>query len=158
MSDFYFFVGVSGSGKSTYRKQFPSAVIICPDDIRRELTGSVSDQSKNAVVFDIAYKRLDKAMQYQESEIIFDSTGLHTPGRIKAVSIARQYGYDTHVVVFIDSQDLDLCRSRVRKDIMNKVDRSDVPDHVMQRQHSAFCTEVAKLDNEDWDTIEYFPN
>ena len=41
-------IGISGSGKSRlYNLNYQDYVKICPDDIRKELTGSISDQSKN---------------------------------------------------------------------------------------------------------------
>lgn len=39
-------VGPSGSGKSTWAKTQEDFKIICPDKIRKQLTGDISDQSK----------------------------------------------------------------------------------------------------------------
>ena len=50
-------IGVSGSGKSTWIKNNKSkwnkTVVISPDEIRKELTGNISDQSKNKEVFEL---------------------------------------------------------------------------------------------------------
>ena len=39
-------VGTSGSGKSTFGNKLENTTVICPDDIRKELTGDRSKSSK----------------------------------------------------------------------------------------------------------------
>src|SRR5690606_16036696 len=75
-------VGISGSGKSTWIKSQtdPNTIVISPDDIRRELTGNISDQTKNAEVFQIAHKRVADALNAGKN-VIFDATNIKSRDR-----------------------------------------------------------------------------
>ena len=56
----YIPIGISGSGKSSYQKKFlPKVNVICPDTIRKQLTGDVSNQSMNTEVWIVAYDQLE---------------------------------------------------------------------------------------------------
>ena len=128
MSTVYLTVGISGSGKSRYgeimKTQNPSLKIICPDDIRKELTGSISDQSRNKEVWDLAYNRLKNALE-SGNDVYFSATTLN-PKSYKAVKeIAESVNANVEILLFKDSYDWRLCQERVNKDIKNGVDRSN---------------------------------
>lgn len=70
-------VGISGSGKSTWinANRKSNTVVISPDEIRRELTGNISDQSKNNDVFVLAFKKAIDALN-NGNDVIFDATNV----------------------------------------------------------------------------------
>lgn len=125
--------GISGSGKSTWVKKYhPYAYIICPDNIRRELTGDVSDQSRNKEVFEVAYKSL--CMNGVDAgTVVWDATNISISGILKIVNMAKgaDIARNNHVldditlVVFKDSLNWELCLDRVKKAIANGEDRSN---------------------------------
>lgn len=125
--------GISGSGKSTWTKKYhPYAYIINPDSIRKELTGNVSDQSKNKEVFEVAYKSL--CMNGAEAgTVVWDATNLSISGILKIVNMAKGANIarcgktldDVTVLVFKDSLNWELCLERVKKAIANGEDRSN---------------------------------
>jgi hypothetical protein len=61
---FEMLVGIPGCGKSTYLRKVnsPNVLIVCPDDIRRELTGDISDQSRNGDVWVAAEERIKSGL------------------------------------------------------------------------------------------------
>ena len=70
-------IGISGSGKSRlYNLNYQDYVKICPDDIRKELTGSISDQSKNKEVFELAQQRIDDCIA-NDKNVFYDATNIN---------------------------------------------------------------------------------
>lgn len=125
-------VGPPGSGKSTWVKDFVSRTnykVVCPDEIRKELTGSISDQSQNATVFETAYHRLKENLNNKENTI-FDSCACN----MRTIKSLKTTAKDKAIVVFkIFNVDAETCKNRIKEDIKNGVDRSNVPDEVIDR-------------------------
>ena len=121
MAVLYITIGISGSGKSTWINKESSLgdlglpqgdLIICPDDIRKQLTGNVSDQSRNNEVFATAYQRL--ADSKAEQDVYWSATSLN-PKNIEDVVSADAGKHSVCLVWFESSRDWELCRTRVRK-------------------------------------------
>ena len=129
-------IGISGSGKTTFYKNNHSekSGYINPDSLRKILCGNVSDQSKNKEVFELAYKNLEKLCQKETEEIWFDATSLSKDSITKILNITSKYGYDCELCIFEDSLNPELCNSRVRKDIENSIDRSNVPEEIITKK------------------------
>lgn len=142
--------GISGSGKSTYINKHKNEDdgVICPDTIREELTGSVSDQSKNYLVWRIAYRRLEDWIGY--GDIWFDATSLSTDALKEIITRAAEKKEDVTIYVSRDSYDKKLCKKRIANDIANKVNRSNVPSDVSDKQYEKFINLV------NGDAFEYF--
>ena len=52
-------IGISGSGKTRlYNMRYSDLTLVSPDLIRKELTGSISDQRKNKEVFEEVDRRV----------------------------------------------------------------------------------------------------
>jgi len=120
-------VGISGSGKSTYLlNNYPTSICVCPDDIREELTGSVSDQSKNPQVWKIAFERIKNAID-NNKDVVLSATNLKF-GIIKDIEKISNSSIELEILFFNDSFDWKLCRDRVKHDIENKVNRSRTHD------------------------------
>lgn len=86
---FYMCVGLPASGKSYICENlYLHAVHISSDAIREEVFGDVNDQSHNAEVFDIMFKRVVENLKAGKS-CIYDATNLSAKRRIgllKAIS------------------------------------------------------------------------
>jgi len=127
---------------------------ICPDDIRKELTGNISDQTQNEKVFAYAYARTQDALKNGES-VVFDSTGLYKPGREDFINLAKEMGATPIAVIFNTSNMVEICRNRVVEDLRNGKDRSNTiaAEHIISRQHENFLNAIKEIKNENWDSI-----
>lgn len=119
--------GLPGAGKSTWVDQFNAEghfIIIHPDAIRKELTGSIEDQSKNAEVFKLAFERMDAALKDGEN-VIFDSCAQTRERRRPIIAIAKKYDAVLTAVFF----DVDLEEAKGRNLKRDRV----VPEFVLDR-------------------------
>lgn len=116
-------IGISGAGKSTFcRKNFPDYLQLDMDDIRKELTGDVSDQSMNKEVFSIFNQRLSDALN-KNLDICIANTNLKLKD-IKSTVALIPKEYLIEFILFEDSLNWEKCRDRVQFDIETGVDRS----------------------------------
>lgn len=128
----YVTIGISGSGKTTYGKYYegPNCKVVCMDDIRKELTGNISDQSKNAEVFTEAMDQISDAI-FCGKDVYHSATNLKLYGIKDLIRRITNYEHSEDKVpkitflVFDDSLTPSLCRRRVQKDLANNVDRSN---------------------------------
>lgn len=144
-------IGISGSGKSrlyetVYRKLGYEKV--CPDTIRKELTGNVSDQSRNKEVFDIVAERI-KQFIHQGKNIYYDATNVNSYYRKKFVADLKKKFPNKieikYVVLPVDS--VDRCYERIKDDLENKkIDRSKVPYEVLEKQYRMYIDTLKSLD------------
>jgi predicted kinase len=97
-------VGISGSGKSTWLKSIDLTdyVVISPDDIRRELTGDVSNQTKNREVFLLVNMRIVSAIN-DGINVIFDATNVKSIDRKSLLSYLHEttdFPFDAYAKIF----------------------------------------------------------
>jgi len=155
-------VGISGSGKGTYLKNrflldFPNVsdilntnnitlndLIVEPDSIRRELNGYTSFGIDELKVWSIALERLKYTIE-KYNFVILDATNLVGKDRRKILS---NFSDDKKVAV-IFKPNIELSNERIRTDIENKLDRSDVSLEVIQRQYLNFKKFI--VNNINWD-------
>ena len=121
MSILYIPVGISGAGKSTFFSHLKNVSSVSPDDIRRRM-GDVSDQSKGYVVFQRAYKWLEREIE-KGNDVYFDATNLSLKA-IKDVIKHVNDDVDIKIILFNDSENWEECQKRVKSDISNGVDRA----------------------------------
>lgn len=88
-------VGPSGAGKTNYAKGLPG--YISSDDLRREYTGGIEDQTRNADVF-TALHRIAKARLSCGLPVCIDATNLRRRDRLACVALAP-YGAAVRYVV-----------------------------------------------------------
>lgn len=160
----YFSIGISGSGKSFYyRNRFLSDfkevadflleksltlsdITVSPDDIRREVCGSVSDMSKDSYVWKLAVDRLNKTLK-ENGYGVFDATGVSGKGRKTFLNKFK----NVKKVAIVFDPNVALSKERIKNDLLEGVDRSKVPMFVIDRQFGSFKSSVVK--NEDWDGL-----
>ena len=129
-------IGISGSGKSyIYNKDYKDCVQVSPDLIREELTGSISNQSKNKEVFKLAFERVDEYLN-KGLDVFFDATNVNKSQR---KSFTDKYkDTDVEVIYVILPADIDLSWKRIRADIRDNKNRSDVPHFALVRQKEMY--------------------
>ena len=122
--------GVPGSGKSSTVARLAAehnAVVICLDDIRAELTGDASDQSRNAEVMPLATARASAALAAGRS-IIVDSTMIKREWLGSWEAMASKHGADLVLV----SVRVTLATAQARNASRSRV----VPAHVIERMYN----------------------
>ena len=125
--------GIPAAGKSTWLKLLlednPEMELICPDDIREQLTGDAADQSKNAEVWQMAYELLHVAFM-GEKDVVFDSTMVDKKSRKAPLKIAKKYGAEKIAIAFPVTLETALERNAGR-------DRK-VPDFIIEKFFKRF--------------------
>jgi len=133
MKQLFMAVGISGSGKSTYlKKHFRPEVVINPDSIRKELAGGVSNHTMEPVVWATTYKRIRDSLM-KNGEAVLDATNVVSKYRTAVLKNYKDIA-DLETIAIVFPTDAELSKSRIKKDLDGKVDRSDVPDDVVDRQ------------------------
>lgn len=150
-------VGISGSGKSRLCNELVTEAgftRVCPDDIRKELTGDISDQSQNGRVWKEAYRRLEEALR-QGNDVVFDSLGTSRKTRNELRAVAERIGVPVEAYVLMDSLSAQRCRDRVAADLEQGVDRSNtlVNDDIIARQHAKFLGTLRSIEDEGFDNV-----
>jgi predicted kinase len=128
----YITVGIPGSGKTTGVKDIvekTDATVICPDDIREEVSGDASDQSQNEKVWKIAYARLHKSLENGKS-VVFDATSVYPKARKPLIKVGKQYNCEIVACVFPVTLQTAIDRQKGR-------DRQ-VPAEVIERFYDQF--------------------
>jgi predicted kinase len=137
-------VGISGSGKSTYiRDNFDSSAIVCPDQIREEICGDVSDQSKNDKVWRQAKNDMRKIVDSRGS-VVLDAMNVN---RFSRISMMCNFN-DCKKVALVFNVDIDEAKKRISEDIGEGVNRSNVPEEIVDKQFRNFNKGLRSLDNE----------
>ena len=149
-------VGISGSGKSSWIKSQTdvNAVVVSPDEIRRELTGNISDQTKNSEVFVIANKRAADALNAGKN-VIFDATNIASRNRKGLIEYMKTHvdkGFDAVAKVFDVSPDI--AKARIKKSIESGDDRSNVPDYAIDKQYQTYINDLNLIELDGFKIID----
>lgn len=137
-------MGLSGSGKSTVARTelaTENTVIISSDDIRGEICGDVSDQSKNDEVFKLFHQRIRRNLE-QKKDVIADATNLSM--RSRRAILGTVAGLDVFKRCYLVPKPFELCLRD------NKLREKVVPDEVLQKQIRRF--QICFME-EGWDAI-----
>lgn len=126
-------IGISGSGKSRlYKKEYSDYKLVSPDEIRKFLTGNISDQSKNNEVFERVDNLIDWCIKH-DMNVFYDATNINKKYRRKFVNQFKDKD-NVKIIYLVFPADVELSNKRIRKDMSDGVDRSDVPYEVLERQ------------------------
>lgn len=143
-------VGPSGSGKSTWARSQEDFKIVCPDLIRKELTGNISDQSKNHEVWLVAYERLRTYLECAKN-VIFDSTACNINTINQIVKIANDF--PVNVMFKLSEIDVDTAYNRIQNDLKNGIDRSNTPYEIIQKHVDNFQKVRNYIQEQGWAII-----
>jgi predicted kinase len=127
-------IGISGSGKSTtLQKFYKDFEIVSTDSLRMELTGNISDQSKNSEVYKIAHEKVIDLLTCGISTI-FDATNVDHTGWIDFIMSLPP----CKKIAMIFNTDPEVAYSRILSDISSGKNRSNVPKDVIYKQYELF--------------------
>lgn len=129
-------IGIPGCGKSTWVKRYVSShscAVVCPDDIRRELTDNISDQTLNTQVWQIAKERVIGALT-NGHDVILDATNVSTYHR----NLFIQDLPPCNLLAKVFEVSPEVAYGRIAKDLKEGVDRSNVPEEVVYRMYGEF--------------------
>jgi len=138
-------VGISGSGKTTFRNTLENYKCVSPDDIRKEITGDISNQEKNSEVWIRAYERLRTYLECG-FDVIFDSTACN----VFTVKTLQNIGgkLNCEIVFKLFETDEQTAFERIQNDLQNGVDRSNVPRMIIRQQlHNYELVKKYLIDN-----------
>lgn len=157
LKNVYLTIGVSGSGKSRFvNKTFiPKSdyFIISPDNIRKELTGNISDKSKDVEVYEIVnnislyYLRRDK-------DVIIDSTNLQKERRRDFLKLISD-NYDVLFTYILFEPNIELSKIRIKQDLENGLDRANVSDETLERHYKLYNEMLEDIKEEPVYQIKY---
>lgn len=145
-------IAIPGAGKSTWIKSFNKNnkyIVVNPDKIRKELTGNISDVSRDSEVWAIAKKRVVDALENGQ-DVILDATNVHTGRRNNFIEDLPEVQIKAK---FIDI-DPEEAKRRIHKDIENGIDRSNVPDEVIDRMYKDYLDTKKMIKYEPIEIIE----
>lgn len=128
-------VAISGAGKTTWlNKQLPKEQIVSPDDVRREMTGDVSNQLSNIDVWNKVYSTINHKLQ-QYDIVALDATNVSSQTRD---TLLLHIPNDVYTVAVVFPMNVELSKKRIKNDIDSGKDRANVPDEVVDRQLQQF--------------------
>ena len=111
----YMICGPSGVGKTTWIQTYhPNAEVISMDQIRLEVTGSVSDQSQNRKVYQVATQRL-KSLLTSSREIVWDATNIRKVHRERLTQLAYNYNAFVRIDVLCAPAQVAISRNKDRE-------------------------------------------
>lgn len=148
-------IGISGSGKSRWIKSLEDNgfVVISPDDLRREILGSVNDQSRGGEIFRIAYQRIIDALNNGKN-VVFDATNTVSKNRREMLKFLKSnVNNEFEASAKIFDVDPEISKERIRKDIETGVDRSNVPPDVIDRQYKQFKDNINNVESDGYTII-----
>ena len=155
---FVMLIGIPGSGKSSWLDiekdlQYPSAEIVCPDQIRAEMSGNISDQSLNIAVWQVAKTRCISFLE-KGTDVILDATNVNTKYRREFTQGLPECKKDA---IFFDTHPQDAC-SRIAQDLALGENRADVPPEVVYRMYGEylFTKTVIKSEGFSFNIAHYY--
>ena len=129
-------IGISGSGKTRlYKMRYSHLPLVSPDLIRKELTGSISDQSKNKEVFQEVDRRIDELVKEGQS-FFYDATNVNTDFRKAFVN--KYKDTDVKIIYVILPADVATSILRIKTDLKESVERAQVPIQALIRQYGMY--------------------
>ena len=158
--DFIMLIGLPGSGKSTLiGKEFSGDgyKVISTDEIRKELSGDVSDQGLNIKVWELALQRSQNLLDLGYV-VVLDACNVHTLYRRNFMRDIFSRDDIVSCGILFDMVDIGVLYSRIRGDLDRGIDRSDVPYDVLERMRSDYEDTLNVIGDEDWDYLYRYSN
>lgn len=133
-------IGISGSGKSTlYKMYYKNLPVVCPDEIRKEITGNISDQSMNNEVFGEVFKRVENLIR-QGKSFFYDATNLNKRLRRRFIADYKRPG--VKIIYVVLPANIEVSYERIKNDLNSGKDRSNVPYDELKRQYNMYMESI----------------
>lgn len=150
LPDFIMLMGIPGCGKSTWAKEYvfkcdASFTIVSSDEIRRQLTGSVNDQSRNDEVWEVVLNQVVGHLKMGRN-VILDATNVRSDHRRTFVRQLPPCNKYLKVIAITKA----IAKNRISKDVAAGVDRSTVPDVIMEKMYASFLESQMAVKDEGW--------
>lgn len=144
---FTMLIGIPGSGKDRWinKQNLENTFVVTPDKIRKELSGNISDQSRNDEVWTIAKAQTIYFLN-QNQNVILNATNVNTDLRRKFLSSLPPC---KKVVILFDSEP-DICCERIKNDIKRNIDGTNVPESVVYRMYGEYLYTKKVIHEEDF--------
>lgn len=149
-------VGISGSGKSTWIKSIENQgyEVVSPDEIRLELTGDMSDQSKNKEVFATAYQKTADILNSNKN-VIFDATNIESFLRKDLLNFLKQnVNTEFDAIAKIFNANPDISKERIKRDIDSGINRANVSPESIDVQYQKFINDLNKVESDGYKIIK----
>lgn len=144
---FTMLVGLPGSGKSTYAKQWVEkhgGVIHSSDAIREELTGNVNEQKLNSKVFEVLHNRVKEDLR-NAKHVVYDATNINSKRRKAFLQQLSNINCVKRACIIASPYEVCLEQNERRDRV--------VPEEVIEKMYRNF--EVPYW-HEGWDDIRIF--
>lgn len=130
----YMTIAISGMGKSTFiNKHFNKNVVVCPDEIRKETTGDISNHENEGNIWNLVDQRINLNLK-KYGKAVLDATNVDSNYR----QLFLDKFPNTKKVAIVFPSDPRIAKSRIKKDLESGKDRSVVPDEVIDQQFQSF--------------------
>lgn len=155
LHDFTMLIGIPGSGKSSYLRLLRKTEkfsCVCPDEIRLWLTGDISNQTENDVVWKIATYTTIRELE-SGLKVVLDATNVNTKLRRNFI-LKLKSNIPTlrmKAVIFDISPEESIKRIKNHKDSV--ILRPDVPDEIVYRMYGEYLYTKKVISEENWDSI-----
>ena len=129
MSKLVILVGVPGSGKSTFGKEYANEhnlIVVSSDELRQTLFGDATNQEHNKVLFNIIDRIVDELLRDGLS-VLLDATNLSVWSRKRFIQKAERYLVHASALVIHTSLETAKRRNAARERV--------VPDSVIERMY-----------------------
>lgn len=141
-------VGISGSGKSTWiqehQNEWKNTIVVNFDKLRKEMTGDVSDHSMEKEVVRSAFRTIRENLG-NGVNVILDATNCHSKNRKGITKYLLKRGVFFRGEAIIFESDPNKSKERIKNDLQNSIDRSRVPDDIIDWQYEAYKSYMTKL-------------
>lgn len=146
--EFVILIGIPGSGKTDWLKKHKpdTHIVVCPDKIREELTGSVSDQTVNIEAWKEAYSRIIDALK-QKINIILDATNLGTHFRNELLGLLPE----CKLIAIVFEIEPDEAFKRIQFAEIAGKNRCTVPEYAVYRYYGDFLYTKKVLKSEGFE-------
>ena len=153
-SNFVMLCGAPGSGKTTYAnkvvKDDNSWVRVAPDDIRRLVTGSSMNMSKDKEVFGIVFDTIREELE-AGSNVIYDATNCDFHYRKNMIRFVSDIDGVNIIMCLVSTSTIRDCFNNND----NRTDNQKVDDSVIERMYFNLRGHMPSL-SEGFDIIGWF--
>ena len=154
-------VGIPGSGKSIWLNSLKKTIrdggkyllyneipffAVCPDNIRKQLSGNISDQSINIQVWQEAKDRTRGCLEHG-TNVILDATNVNTTYRRDFISGLPP----CRLLAKIFPVTPEIAWERVKSDLFAGRDRAKVPEETIYRMYGEYLYTTKVLTSEGFE-------